>query len=64
MYNEAKMKKRSKMGRPAFRPADRLSKQTVIRFRPAELVRLRREARAAGLGLTTYLRKIILKKED
>jgi hypothetical protein len=52
------------MGRPPKRPADKLNEQCLIRFRGAELVRLRREARAAGLGLATYLRGIILKKED
>ena len=60
IFTMSKMKKRSKMGRPPFKPGERRSKQAVIRFRPEELRRLEAEARAAGMGLATYLRGKIL----
>ncbi len=59
----SKMKK-ARMGRPKIKAGDRRSKQAVIRFRPSELKRLEAGARAAGMGLATYLRRKILSEGE
>ena len=50
-------KKKSKMGRPAKRPEDRLSVMVNVRLTPAEFKRLQAEAKQTGLSLSEALKR-------
>jgi len=50
-----KCKRKSKMGRPPLPASERCTKRVNLRLTPAEYRTLRAEARAARIGMATYL---------
>ena len=50
-------KKKTKMGRPPKKPADRLSEIVTLRMKPADHKQLMRDAEAAGLSISDYLQQ-------
>lgn len=55
-------KKRARAGRPAAPPGEKKGQKVEMFLTIAEKKEVEKKARQAGLSMSTYLRKIIIKK--